>query len=801
MTFAQHFGRLRPLKLSTRSHILSNSHPFNATAQINYLSKRFRTCPSSPPSTRPFSQTSSSSKWGLFSNNDIPDDADEVILEQNEDGTWLISGPSDDHRTKTSSSDSKKKSHLAIAEELLQENFGHSSFRHEQAAAIETVLRGDNALVMFPTGAGKSLCYQIPAIAFPRLDEQDGSRTAQEAGITIVVSPLNSLIKDQIDSLKRRGIPAENIDSTKSSQEIRQVYASMAKSQLRLVYCGPERLVSPEFVDTLRQVPGGIRLLAVDEAHCVYEAIARFADEIEAERVICLTATATPRIAEDICNKFKINRGNIFRTSPYRPNLELRAQCIIRPLSDPDIENLETNKLHPEGTRKVTEHMSKLEALNKFLTMHPGPTIIYVATRSTAEHLASELESMDFDVKPYHAGLDNIFKQYVQDQFMASKLKIVCATVSLGMGLDKPNIRNVVHWQLAGTVEEYIQQIGRAGRDGKKSQCMFFLSSNSFYYREMFSRWNTPSLQSIKNLIVDIFSKAHRVKIGGMYKTSLFRQSTKFDIRLTAMSIIYTKLELEYGFLRATTNIYTSMKFKFTPCLGYSMVLKGNSNPVAKAILIGSTQEHNVLNINVAAVAEIHNVDAWDIIEHLVHLHEYGWIRLYSRNVVERYVILKKIPGPEDDAFINKIANEIYESFLEQEKIALTENRQVIDLITGDGCYSLALAKHLGSHLPDGKTKCGHCNYCLTGIPVEEPPRKLKETTPESIKEVLEATEIRDDPRFLARVAFGLVTPRIAAEYLAKHRVFGSMKDHNFEALLEEFTKVCETAGENENKQ
>ncbi|KAK3988383.1 P-loop containing nucleoside triphosphate hydrolase protein [Cladorrhinum sp. PSN332] len=755
MVFAYILGQKRPSKLPTGLRILLNFPRLDTAGPSKYLSKASRTRLSFPRSYRCFSQSSSSN--------------------------------------------SQNEAHLAIEKQLLQEKFGYSSFRHEQEGAIEALLRDKNALVVFPTGAGKSLCYQIPAIAFPELDKADGSRLPQEAGITIVVSPLNSLIKDQVDTLKRKGIAAENIDSTRSAQEIRQIYASMAKSELQLVYCGPERLASQEFFDSLSRVPGGIRLVAVDEAHCVsewghsfrpdYLKVARFVDEIKADRVICLTATATPRVAEDICHNFKINPSNVFKTSPYRSNLELHAKRIIyrSASSYENIDDLDPDELFADymdrSTYNVvrTNRARKLKELCQFLDTHPGPTIIFVALRRKAEKLAELLKAMSYNAEAYHAGLGTSLKQQTQDNFMASKNQIICSTIAFGMGIDKPDIRNVVHWELASTVEEYSQQIGRAGRDGKKSHCMFFLSPDSFYWREMFSRWNTPSRHSVQNLISDIFSSAQNVRIGGIYKSNQFRQANRYDIRPVSLSIIYAMLEMKYGLFRATNPEYTSFKFTFTPLTGYGLDLKMDPSLEARAILTGTHKHKKWLRIDAAAMAEVHDVEMWDIVQKLLSLHYNGSIRLRTNNVRERYILLKEIPGDTMDPDKNKVADEIYAYFLGQEKKALGQNRDVIDLVTGGKCFALALAEHFGMGLPDGKTKCGHCTHCLTGERVQEPPREIAETTPDSIKEVLAATDIRDDPRFLARLGFGILTPRMGAEGLADHRVFGSLRDHSFE--------------------
>lgn len=252
-------------------------------------------------------------------------------------------------------------------------------------------------------------------------------------------------MKDQVDALKKRGVAADTMDSTKTFEEIQLIYTALRKGQLRIFYCAPERLNNERFVESMKDVVGGVRLLAVDEAHCIsewghsfrpeYLKVARFAQEIKAERVICSTATATAQVVEDVAREFKIEKSCIFRTSPYRPNLYLDAKSF----GDPQ---------------------DKYPVLFSFLNQHPGSTMVFVTLQKQAESLADDLVKHGFDAKYFHAGLKTEVKRQIQDDFMASEEQIIVATIAFGMGIDKPNIRNIVHFNIPSTVEEYSQQIG-----------------------------------------------------------------------------------------------------------------------------------------------------------------------------------------------------------------------------------------------------------------------------------------------------------------------------------------------------
>ncbi|KAK4196746.1 P-loop containing nucleoside triphosphate hydrolase protein [Triangularia verruculosa] len=690
--------------------------------------------------------------------------------------------------------------HLALAEQLLSKQFGYQSFRHEQAAAIQRILAGDNALVIFPTGAGKSLCYQIPAIAFPELDRAEGARASRDAGVTVVVSPLIALMKDQVDALKKRGIPAESIDSSKKWEELQVVYDALRRSQLRILYCAPERLNNEGFVETVKRIPGGIRLLAVDEAHCVsewghsfrpdYLKVARFVDEIKAERVICLTATATPKVAEDICKAFSIKPACVFRTTPYRPNLELQAKTVCKEY-DGDISVSLGIML---GFHAKSEGDKRFEELFKFLRANPGPTLVYVAMQQQCEIHAKVLGEQGFKAAPFHAGLKTEHKQQVQDDFMSGKVDIVCATIAFGMGIDKPNIRNVVHWDLSNTVEEYSQQIGRAGRDGKPSKCMFYLAPSAFYLREVFARGDLPSRTSLAGLVFDIFKEALGVPVGGIFKTNHYRQQKDFDIRPSPLSVIYATLELHFGLFRATTPEYSTYKFEAMP--SYFRVTKEDKTAVADAILKNSKKKVKWydIDVNEAAAYKSTGLNRGDIVAKLNQLDQQGHIRLQASGLTNRYILQKALPKTPSEK--EKVVDKLYKDLASREKDALQRCKKVMGLITGSKCFALSLAEHFGMGLPEGKEKCGHCSFCLTGKPVEPPRLKVTATTASSIQQVLKATDVRDDPRFLARVAYGIRSPRVTALKLDKSPVFRSLADHDFEALLAEFTKACQKKGE-----
>ncbi|RDA88517.1 hypothetical protein CP532_6648 [Ophiocordyceps camponoti-leonardi (nom. inval.)] len=682
--------------------------------------------------------------------------------------------PDDDEDPDTPSKRQKANElHGAVARRILTEKFGHASFNHKQESAIASVLAGKNTLVIFPTGAGKSLCYQIPAVALEELDKLDGSREPGQSGISIVVSPLIALMKDQVDALRRRGIPVDYMNSTKTQEAERLTRVAMQKGQVRLLYCAPERLSNESFIENIKTVPGGVRLVAVDEAHCIsewghsfrpeYLKVARFAEEIKAERVICLTATATPKVADDVSKAFKIDAPSIFRTSPYRPNLHLHVEPV--------------NSKH-----------DKYERIFAFLRMHPGPSLIYVTLQAQAENLAQDLVGQGFKAQAFHAGMRTEVKQKIQDDFMADKIPIVCATIAFGMGIDKQDIRNIIHFDIPATVEEYTQQIGRAGRDGKVSHCLLYICHEDFYLRENFARGDLPSRRSVKALLGEVFNETAILSpVDGVITANHYAQSRVFDIRASPLTVIYASLELRFGLIRAITPEFSHYSFEATN--KYEKVMKRDNSEEAKAILANATKKAKYYYLDMSGVVDGTGLLRTDLVRKLNQLEEQGCMKLKASGIQHRYRILKPVPSTEKS--FAKLFDELYADLEFREGEALRRVHQMADLATGSKCLALALAEHFGMGLPDGKTKCGHCTYCVSGRRVVMPPGSFKPLTRAEIEPVLKTCTVRDDARFLARVAFGIKSPRVTQLKLDKSSVFRSLANHDFRELLKAFTDVC----------
>ena len=346
---------------------------------------------------------------------------------------------------------------------LLNERFGHPGFREGQQAICAHVSDGDDALVVMPTGAGKSLCYQLPALA--------------RGGTTLVVSPLIALMKDQVDGLVAKGIRATGINSTLTLTERRERMAALRRGEWELVYVAPERF-TPAFLEDLKAVD--IRLLAIDEAHCLsqwghdfrpdYLRLGQVRVALGCPPTVALTATATPKVQDDIVHTLGLEAHRRFIQGFDRPNLVLEVQSVS----------------------SVADKEARLPGLVQGLT-----SLVYCATRKNVERAVLALRQAGVPAEAYHAGIDKQERSRVQDAFMQGRLQCVCATNAFGMGVDKDDVRSIVHWDIPGTVEAYYQEIGRAGRDGLPSRVTLLYNERDRGTQEFFIKLGHPPVEHV----------------------------------------------------------------------------------------------------------------------------------------------------------------------------------------------------------------------------------------------------------------------------------------------------------------
>lgn len=335
----------------------------------------------------------------------------------------------------------------------LQKYFGYTNFNPLQEDIIKDVLSHHDVLVLMPTGSGKSLCYQLPAVI--------------NDGVTVVISPLISLMKDQVDDLNSRGIPAETINSTMDYSRVNQIRAQLLKKHTKLLYVSPERIMIPGFFDFLRQLR--INLIAIDEAHCIsewghdfrpeYRRLILMRKQFPHVPIIALTSTAVPQVQSDIVNLLGMREAKIYRGSLNRNNLFYR----ILPKKD--------------MYRYVVGYIKNRPK---------DPGIIYCQSRKSVEDLSIRLQSDGIRALPYHAGLSSAVRDENQTKFVRDDADVIVATIAFGMGIDKPNVRYVIHCDMPKSLEGYYQETGRAGRDSLRSDCILFFSEGDKIKHEYF---------------------------------------------------------------------------------------------------------------------------------------------------------------------------------------------------------------------------------------------------------------------------------------------------------------------------
>ena len=356
---------------------------------------------------------------------------------------------------------------ISRAKTVLGDIFGYDEFRPLQREIIGNVLKKRDTLVIMPTGGGKSLCYQIPALIFK--------------GLTIVVSPLISLMKDQVEQLTELGVPAVVLNSSLSNEEYSRNLERVKKNGVKLLYLAPEALLTPGMLSMLSSLQ--VDCLAIDEAHCIsewghdfrpeYRQLVRVRSRFPFATCVALTATATPRVQEDIKNNLKFDASNEFIASFNRENLFIQ----VTPKNNPTSQTIEFLRNYPDQSG-----------------------IIYCFSRRQVDDLYETLKSRGYSVRPYHAGLSNTKRTQNQELFIRDDVQIIVATIAFGMGINKPNVRFVIHFDLPKNIETYYQEIGRAGRDGLRAHCLLLFSYADIQKIKYFINQKDDHEQQVANI-------------------------------------------------------------------------------------------------------------------------------------------------------------------------------------------------------------------------------------------------------------------------------------------------------------
>lgn len=625
--------------------------------------------------------------------------------------------------------------------ETLRCHFGFTSFREGQETVIGALIEGRSALAIFPTGGGKSLCYQVPALM---LD-----------GLTLVISPLIALMKDQVDALNNKGIAAARLDSTLNADQVRDVYHKLERGDLKLLYIAPERFANETFRQRIKRLP--IQLAAIDEAHCIsewghnfrpdYLKLARICRRLKIPRVLALTATATPKVARDIRRAFHIAAEDHVQLSFHRPNLDLRVTPCM-----------------------ATERKEWL--LQKLRTVE-GAAVVYVTRQETAEEVSTYLARNGLSSRAYHAGLPDEFRSDAQQSFMTGATRIIVATIAFGMGIDKSNIRAVYHYNLPKSLENHTQEIGRAGRDGLPSVCEMLVCADDLTVLENFIHSDMPTPSALGNLIDRV------LRLGPLFDVSPYDLSTACDIRPGVVSTVMTYLEID-GIIEATGVFYSTYRAKLlTPA---ERILAGRApaeRRLIQKILDAGELKRWWLYFKPDLLAEQLKVPREKIVAALQGMERAGDITLGVSGVRHGYRI-KKMPGD-----LKSLTAGLVIRFTNRERADLDRLRQMLALSAHRGCLTAYLTKHFGETL---KEPCGHCDRCR-GVPAKLIKRgKTRRVTDDELELVrllnFEKHAALSTPRQLARFLCGMASPAATRARLTRHQAFGMLSDMPFADVL-----------------
>ena len=560
--------------------------------------------------------------------------------------------------------------------QLLKIHFAYTSFRPGQEEAIDSILAGQNTIVVMPTGGGKSLIFQLAALVLN--------------GVTIVISPLISLMKDQVDSLTKIGVPATFINSSISPAEVDARLAQIKAGDFKIVYIAPERFYNQSFVASLCNIK--VALCAIDEAHCIsqwghdfrpsYLRLHQVINSVGNPPVVALTATATPEVRGDIIKQLNLISPTMVITGFARPNLQFGVAAL--------------------------NDRAKMEMIVDFIKSAPAQTgIVYVGTRSKADELVDILTSYDVKAVTYHAGMDSASREWVQNSFMSGEAQVVVATNAFGLGINKKDIRFVIHHDMPGTIEAYYQEAGRAGRDGKPSFCLLLYSPKDRYLREFFIKGDNPG----SHIILEIYDFLRRRASDDPGESILITYSElgqKLSESVPEMAIGTSLKILEReGYIsrpnEKTANAWLQAKAgpdKMLEALGKRA--KTQIEILTKLIERFSSELQKGWEISLEEIASILKIKRETLLRMIKKLDEQGLLEYRPPFKGTEIKVLKSV----DSADLNLD----FSALKAKEQRAYEKLDEMESYVYSDLCRQQYILNYFGDH---NSKKCGQCDVCL----------------------------------------------------------------------------------------
>lgn len=575
----------------------------------------------------------------------------------------------------------------------LKDNFGFDDFRQGQAQTISQLLNGESTLSIFPTGSGKSLCYQLTALHLPHL--------------TLVVSPLLALMKDQLEFLAGKGIKAASIDSTLKGNQAQEIMAAVRNGDIKILMVSVERFKNERFRQFIQSIH--VSMLVVDEAHCIsewghnfrpdYLKLPNYKTELNIPLTLLLTATATKKVKLDMAQKFAISDQHIVQTGFYRSNLDLS----VVPVSSQD----------------------KIKKLTNMIQQQTGTGIVYVTLQHTAEQVAAYLQKAGINAKAYHAGFDSEVRNEIQSDFMASKTQVIVATIAFGMGIDKSDIRFVFHYDLPKSIENYSQEIGRAGRDGSLSHCITLANLDGLNTVENFVYGDTPELNGIEYVIDNIKTELEQSQYGSKWELQLFQLSNASNIKQLPLKTLLVQLELA-GVIEPTHAYFADFKIKLLQPINKILLGFNEQRQHFLSAIFNATQFKKVWgSLSFEHLLKDQSIERNRVISALEYLQEQRMIVLETSRMTEVFKV--------NDLELNdpSLAKNLYDYFIDKEEKEIKRIAALVRFFQLDSCLSFNLARYFDDPLLQVSSpqdsllqgdfsqdnggvpqRCGHCSVC-----------------------------------------------------------------------------------------
>ncbi|MCG9696723.1 RecQ family ATP-dependent DNA helicase [Shewanella sp. Isolate11] len=627
-------------------------------------------------------------------------------------------------------------------QQLLQGYFGFNQFRPGQYEVISRIEVGQSAAAIFPTGSGKSLCYQLPALSLPHL--------------TIVVSPLLALIQDQLAFLQDKGIPAASIDSTQDRQQTQSVMAAARSGEIKILMVSVERFNNERFREFIKQV--AISLLVVDEAHCIsewghnfrpdYLKLPQYRQELGIPQVLLLTATATPQVISDMGAKFAIDSNNIITTGFYRSNLNLNVV----------------------GVKAQDKNTLLVDWLGQRQDKHG---IVYVTLQQTAESVAQALNRSNINSMAYHAGMDSVQRRQIQQAFMSGQCPIIVATIAFGMGIDKQNIGFVVHYDLPKSIENYAQEIGRAGRDGNVADCLVLANTDNVNVLQNFVYGDTPDKQGIRTVLQQI-SQAKQESVP--WQVVLNQLSTESNVRLLSLKTLLVYLEM-LDVITPAYSYFAEYRFKLL-CNESELIdrFSGERQQFVAALLQCSSKAKIWYSIDFEELNRHYPCDRSRAVSAINYFDEKGFIELQTKQMTEVYRVNTDIDN------IESMTDKLTSQFHQKEQSEIARIQAMINLLASDQCLTRQLSAYFGDQ--QLTQDCGHCSVCIQGPVVLESSAEL--TPLVQLDFSIITNELRNqlaahcDANMLARALCGLTSPIFTRLKLRRVKSFAALEPYPF---------------------